>query len=113
MKTAGERGESLNAVTKRLLAMYGGVDMPPQPWISQPDQVLAFGHVLAEAGVIDTAADAFCYIERPYKWDDLHDEWVRLGCPCPPEREWGMKSDTCAWESFIERVDAEDAPNQV
>jgi hypothetical protein len=84
MKTAKSRGESLNAVANRLLAAYGGVDAVAQPWITQPDQVLVFGRILVHAEVFDTAAAAFHYLEKPYKWDDLHDEWERLGCPQPP-----------------------------
>lgn len=103
MDTARNRGESLSAVANRLLAAYGGVDAPPQPWITQPDQVLEFGERLAAAGAFDTPADALYYIDKPYKWDDEHDEWVRLGSPTPPEP--GVKSDTTAWDSFIDLID--------
>lgn len=87
MKMAKNRGESLNAVANRLLAFYGGVDATAQPWVTQPDQVLVFGRVLANAEVFESAEEAFYYMEKPYKWDDLHDEWERLGCPQPPSRD--------------------------
>lgn len=84
MKTAKTRGESLNAAANRLLATYGGLDAPAQPWIMQRDQVLLFGRILACAEFFDTVLDAFDYVDKPYKWEDVHDEWERLGRPEPP-----------------------------
>jgi hypothetical protein len=106
MSTANNRGESLNAAINRLLAVYAGVDVPTQPWTTQPDQVLAFGRVLAAADVIDAAGDAFYYVEKPYKWDDLYDKLERLGRPWPPDL--GVKPGA-SWVAFIEHVDAENA----
>lgn len=104
MTTAKDRGESLSAAANRLLAAYGGVDAPPQPWIMRPDQVIEFGHILAAAGAFDTPQDALYYIEKPHKWEDEHDEWLRLGRPSPPEAV--PKTDTSAWDTFTNRLDA-------
>ena len=46
---------------------------------------------------------AVYYTEKPYKWDDEHHNWVRLGRPKPPEP--GVKSDTTAWDAFVALID--------
>ncbi len=103
-KAAAEgRGESVNAAVNRMLMAYAGVDVADQPWVLRPDLVLAFGRVLAAAGALDTVDDAFYYVEKPYKWEDLHQVWVQLGSPWPPEP--GRTSDR--WDSFVARVSEE------
>ena len=91
-KAAAEgRGESVNAAVNRMLTTYAGVDVANQPWVLRPDLVPAFGRALAAANAFDTADDAFYYLEKPYKWEDLHHEWEQLGSPWPPEP--GRNSD--------------------
>lgn len=102
MAAAEQRGESLSAAANRFLAGYGGVDLPDQPWILSRDEVLSFGHVLAAGDAFTTPDDVLYYFEKPYKWDDLHDEWVKLGSPQPPESN--TNADATAWKSFAERI---------
>ncbi len=54
-------------------------------WFDDPMIVLRFAHILHECGVfldgkeaIDSILD---YFEKPWKWDDEHTRWVKLGRP--------------------------------
>jgi hypothetical protein len=75
---------------------------PPHPvWYADPDQVLAFGRVLADADLLeaDTAAAAFDYIDKPFKWDPEHAIWDVSGRPTSdPEQNW-------QWKRFLHGVE--------
>jgi hypothetical protein len=50
-------------------------------WIHDPDEVLAFGHVLVDTGEIDTAKDVLYYFEKPHKWQPEYELWEKAGRP--------------------------------
>lgn len=102
MARAGALGESLSSAVNRFLAVYGGVDAAPALWFTDPGEVLTFGFVLSEADMLDTADDVLYYIDKPHKWDELHEEWIRLDRPRAPEKAPNASS---AWKAFIEHAE--------
>jgi hypothetical protein len=70
-------------------------------WYAEPDQVLTFGRVLADAELLDddTAKAAFDYIEKPYKWDPEHAIWDVSGHPTSDA------DDNWRWKKFLRGVE--------
>jgi hypothetical protein len=65
-------------------------------WTEDRDEVLFFGRILHEAGILDEAViEVFYYFEKPEKWTPEHRIWYLHGKPGPDDHQW---------EAFVEEA---------
>lgn len=69
-------------------------------WYEDRGEMIAFGKVLDELGV-----DPWEYIEKPWKWDDEHTAWEKLGRPAEVEDIDDLNVET--WHSRIRKNELE------
>lgn len=55
--------------------------MTTRAWFDDTSEVLAFVRALDAAHELDSIDAALAIIDRPWRWDDEHEQWIRAGRP--------------------------------
>jgi hypothetical protein len=69
-------------------------------WVNDSTEVLAFAHVLTDAGHLNDIQDALYFFEKPHKWEREHEIWN--GCDRPTHGDEG-------WDWFLRKLDREES----
>jgi hypothetical protein len=68
-------------------------------WFEYAAERNAFARVLVESGQVSDTEDVLYFYEKPHKWDEEYDLWVRFGRP--------TVDDEVVWNSFLNELDKE------
>lgn len=65
-------------------------------WYNDHRELVLFAETLMELGEVNTAEQMLAFVEKPWKYNEAHDAWVREGRPLGPE-------DPEGWEPFTDK----------